>query len=154
MDDQTRNLFNIVFQEAHVVDFDFSQWDRRLRLVVVAGLFGENFEGRGPLHNVDFIRVKELSWHATNLDVVLDSPEEHCQWVIMDFHVGKQDQFDSIKLFSFSPTPTMQVTCSDVQISELDPDVVDRVNPEWNRPGCPLARPGFEELLRMLKDQK
>lgn len=151
MDAQTRKLFNIVFQEAHVVDFDFSQWDRRLRLVVVAGLFGENFEGRGPLHNVDFIRVKKLSWHANHLDVVLDSPDDHCQWVIMEFHVEKQDQFDRIKLSGFGPTPTMELMCSDVQISELDAAVIDRVNPEWNRAGYPLARPGFEELLRILK---
>jgi hypothetical protein len=154
MDAQTRKLFNIVFQEAHVVDFDFSQWDRRLRLVVVAGLFGENFEGRGPLHNVDFIRVKELSWHANHLGVVLDSPEQHCQWVIMEFQVEKRLECYSIKLSGFGPTPMMEVTCSDVQISELDAGVVDRVNPDWNRPYCPLARPGFEKLLRMLKDQK
>jgi len=151
LNDQSRNLFDIIFQEAHVVDFDFSQWDRRLRLVVSAGLTKENFEGRGPLHNVDFIKVKELSWHANHLDVVLDSPEQHCQWVIMEFHVEKRGQFDSIRLSGFGPTPSLHVTCSDVHISELDASVVDRLNPNWNRPYLPLARPGFEELLRMLK---
>src|SRR5262249_1312881 len=141
MDAQTRKLFNIVFQEAHVVDFDFSQWDRRLRLVVVAGLFGENFEGRGPLHNIDFIKVKELSWRANHLDVVFDAPDQHCQWVIMDFQIERQAEFYSIKLSGFGPTPTMEVTCGDLQISELDAGVVDLVNPGWNRPYCPLARP-------------
>ena len=151
MNTPTRKLFNIVFQEAHVVDFDFSQWDRRLRLVAVAGLTPENFQGRGPLHMVDFIKVKELTWHANHLNVVLASPEDHCQWVIMESQVKKRGEFYSIRLPGFGPTPTMQVTCSDVHISELDVTVVDRVNPEWNRPGCPLARPGFEDLLRLMR---
>jgi hypothetical protein len=149
MNSGTRKLFDVVFQEAHVVDFDFSHWDRRLRLVVVAGLTPGNFDGRGPLHNVDFVDVAELSWHANHLNVKLDSPDEHCQWVIMDFNVEQGGAGERITLSGFGPTPRLEITCRDVRISELDPKVIDRLNPDWNSPAMPLARPGFEELLEL-----
>ena len=141
-------LFNVVFQEAHVIDFDLSQWDRKLRLVVSAGLVGENFAGYGPLHVID---LKSFSWKSNHLDVVLDEPDQHCQWVIMEFAVERRAEFDLIRLSGFGPTPEVELECRDVAISTLDPSVVDAVNPAWNRPYGPLARPGFEELLGILR---
>ncbi len=151
---ETRELFEIVFQEAHVVDFDFSQWDRRLRLVVSAGLVGENFEGRGALHNVDFVGVKAISWQANHLDVKLDSSEQHCQWVIMEFDIERSGEYEHIKLSGFGPTPSIGIVCKSIAISELDPRVIDQLNQNWNQPYRPLARPGFEELLAMRRSAR
>lgn len=154
MKSQTRELFNVVFQEAHVIDFDFSQWDRCLRLVVVAGLVKTNFSGRGPLHNIDFVDVVEVSWRGNHLDVKPDASGEHCQWVIMDFNVAEDVRGDRITLTGFGPTPRLEIVCGAVQISEMDPSVVDQLNPEWNGPAMPLARPGFQELLGLIRHKR
>lgn len=148
MDVQTQKLFEIIFQEAHVIDFDFSQWDRRLRLVVVAGLHEKNFEGRGPLHNVDFRDVKTFSWHANHLKVQLASQDRHCQWVIMEFDREKSGEFEKITLSGFGPASRLEITCKKIAVSEMHPKIVDQINPNWNRPYCPLARPGLRNCLR------
>jgi hypothetical protein len=153
VDDKVRRKFDVIFQEAHVIDFDLSQWDRRLRLVVVAGLVPGNFHGgRGPLHNVDFNGLQELVWRVSaDGPQELESPNHHSQWVIMKFDVYEQLQADKILLAGFGPTPTLEIVCSDVAISELDAKIVDRVNPSWNKASSPLARPGFEDLLTLRK---
>ena len=148
MDDDVKALFDVIFQEAHVVDFDLSKWDRRLRLVVSAGLVGDNFDGVGDLHVIDFLSVKSFGWESNHLDASLSDPEQHCQWVIMEFSVEKRDGFDHVVLSGFGPTPEVEILCRDIEIATLDPRIVDAVNPEWNRPYCPLARPGLEELFR------
>ena len=148
MNETTQKKFEIIFQEAHVVDVDFSKWDKWIRLVVVAGLMPGNFNGYGNLHNIDFMSVAEWSWKANHLDVVLDSPEHHCQWVIMDFCLERGDKFNVISLISVAPPcPDLKITCKDVEITELSTDAVDTVNPNWNTPYQPLARPSFQELL-------
>jgi hypothetical protein len=152
MNDATEKLFKIIFQEAHVLDFDFSKWDKRIRLVVVAGLTPENFNAaRGPLHNVDFLDVAELIWKANHLDVVLDNPEAHCQWVIEVFDLETERSFYRIALSGFGPSPALTIICRDIAISEMSPSVVDQVNPDWNNPYRPLARLGFQELLARIQ---
>jgi hypothetical protein len=142
-----RKLFDVVFQEAHVIDVDFSKWDKRIRLVVVGGLVGDNFDGRGPLHNVDFSGVKSFTLHANHLDVEPESEDTHCQWVIMEFSVHSEGAFSRVTLSGFGPTPLLVIVCRAVTISELNPDFVAKVNPLWNRASAPLARPSLDELI-------
>ena len=149
MNASARKLFNVVFREAHVMDFDFSEWDRRLRLIVVAGLTPENFDKDTTLHAVDFDGVEELSWRANHLHVKLNSPDQHCQWVIDEFEVRKRFVGDYIALYGSSPCPRLELLCRDVRIATMDPRLVDRVNPPWNRPWAPLCRPGIEGLARL-----
>lgn len=149
MELSTRKQFDVIFQEAHVIDFDFSKWDREISLVVIAGLIGSNFDGKGPIHNVRFQDVKEIQWTSTHLEVQLDSDNKHCQWVIMDFSVQKVGGILSILLDSVAPPcPKLRIDCRDVKIHELGSEIVDSVNPLWNRPYSPLARPGLEELSK------
>lgn len=148
MDREAWALFQVVFQEAHVVDFDWSEWDRRVRLVVIAGLFGANFHGRGPLHNVDFEDVESVAWLARHRDVRLETPNAHCQWVIMEFSRNRTGALERITLSGFGPTPRLEITCGRVTLSELEATDVDRFNPAWTRAGAPFARPSLDDLAR------
>ena len=146
MDAQTKRLLQVVFQEAHVVDIDFSQWGRFIRLVVSAGLVRDNFEGRGTLHCVDFIEPVNVNWSTGSWNFPLESTEQYYQWVIVELEVEKDEGLDTIRLSGVGPSPTMEVKCKSVVISEFDAAIVDAVNPSWNEPYGPLARPGFREL--------
>lgn len=153
MDRTTRRLFNVIFQEAEVLDFDFCKWDRYVRLVVLGGLLPENFNGRGPLriHNVDFLDVAELMWKSMHLGIVLESPRHHCQWTIMEFKVVRKGKCKVITLSGFGPSPRLRIVCRDVKITEMWADVVDALNPHWNAFSAPLARPSLEELGKRMR---
>ncbi len=150
MNRYTKKLLRAIFHEAHVVDFDFSQWDRRVRLVVIAWL-GKTFPRHGPLHNVDFVGVKSLSWESRHLGIVLDAPEQHCQWDIMESKTRGCIGDYSVRLSGFGPTPELTIKCKDVAVSNSRFAVINRVNPGWGDPYKPLARPGLEELCKVLR---
>ncbi len=155
MNDTTRKLFQLIFREAHVIDFDFSIWDKQISLVVIGGLVDGNFEGSGPIHRVAFIDVDEIQWKSHHLGIVLDSEEEHCQWVIVDFRIWEEQENYAIQLKSVAPPcPDLNIRCRTIAISEVNIEDINEVNPKWNRPSCPLARPGFEELSAQLRVKK
>jgi|LSQX01.1.fsa_nt_gb hypothetical protein len=154
MDVATRKLFPVIFQEAHVIDCDLSKWDKRLRLVVVGGLVGDNFDGQGPIHQIDFVDIEEFQWKSYHLDVEL-SVDQHCQWVIMDFDIQRRGGSFVITLQSVAPPcPGLSIACRDIAINELDVAIINRVNPKWNRPYAPLARPGLEELATIQRGKQ
>ena len=149
MDSFTKELFDVIFQEAHVIDFDFSKWDKEVSLVVIGGLVGANFDDQGPIHRVAFYGVKEMRWESTHLGVKLESDDQHCQWVIMDFDVKETEGFLSVFLNSVAPPcPKLTIVCCNVEIREISASTIDRVNPSWNQPYSSLARPGLEDLSR------
>lgn len=148
MDRQTERLLKIILQEAHVIDFDFSKWDRYVGLVVVGGLIPENFEGQGPVHCINFLDVKEIYWQSRHLGIELGADNKHCQWVIMDFTIDKNAEgFLRFHLRSVAPPcPDIIISSRDVEVHTMSVADIDKVNPTWNRPYCPLARPSLQEL--------
>ena len=153
MHTKTKNLFETIFQEADVIDFDFSEWDRRVRLVVFGGLLEENFDGGEILHNVDFRDVHTISWKSNHIGVQLHSSRHHCQWVIHEFNVVNKGEVMVVSLSpGVGPAPLLEITCQDIAISELKWEVVNTVNPGWDQPYQPLARPGFEDLVKRLRN--
>jgi hypothetical protein len=64
----------------------------------------------------------------------------------MDNRVEKSRDGTVVRLLGIRPSPEIEIICKDISVSKLDNSVVDRVNPKWNRPYCPLARPSLEEL--------
>lgn len=80
----SRKLFDVIFQEAVVLDVDFFEWDKFLRLVVDAGLVPRNEDEASPIYNVDFLYIDEILWKSNHLRIQLDAPNQHCQWTIME----------------------------------------------------------------------
>lgn len=151
MDTETKKLFQIIFQEAHVIDFDFSKWDKFIRIVVVAQLMPTTTDSRFPLYNVDFLDVSCINWNSNHLGIVLDTEDQHCQWTIFEFDITKNGAFQNIKLSGVKPSPELTILCKTVRIEEIDNKVVDTVNPDWNNPYCPLARPSLAEIHLNIK---
>jgi hypothetical protein len=147
MTNDTKKLLRQIFEEAHVVDFDFSKWSRFVRLVVVGQMFDVDEKGRFPMFNIDFLGIKRFEWKLENIPSDLSS-EEHCQWTVMDCKVNTAKGVFSIWLWGTGPSPEVSIECNDVAVSSIAVETIDSFNPAWNSPYAPLARPSLEELSR------
>ena len=150
MNEDSKRLFRAIFHEAQPIDFDFSEWDSRVRLVVISWL-EKRFPGRGPLHNVDFIDVQSFLWKSNHLGIKLHSAQERFQWHILDSTLHRKNGFYSIRLRSLGPGPDLEIECRDVALSKLNRTTVQTICPDWGEPDKPLARPGFKELCHLIR---
>jgi hypothetical protein len=143
-----REKFDAIFRDATVIDVDLSQWDSRIRLVIVALEEKEAPEGsRLPIYAVDFIQASELHCRFRHWDISEKfSPEGHFQWNVYEVSVSGEADSYVISLSSSPQLPMMTIRCKDVEISPIAHSVLDMVNPGWNKPRQPLARPGILEL--------
>src|SRR5215467_394243 len=145
-----REKFDAIFRDATVIDVDLSQWDSRIRLVIVALEETDVPEGgRLPIYAVDFIEASELHCLFQHWDVARKfSPEGHFQWSVYKVSVSERAGSYVISLSSSPQFPVMTIRCKDVEISPIDNSVLDMINPGWNKPRQPLARPGILELAQ------
>jgi hypothetical protein len=150
MNHTTRRILRDIFHEAQVIDFDWSCWDRYVRLVVIAWIDGTK---REPLYNLDFSGVKTLNWQSTHLGVRLEA-DQHCQWHIIEGEIERLKRGYLIKIRGIEPAPMIMIECEDVMVSRRRRRVVDEIVPDWGGAYQPLARGGFEELQARLKRRK
>jgi hypothetical protein len=148
MPDESIELFKSIFHEAHVVDIDFSKWDDFIRVVAVARAMPRGEEGgRFPSYQVDFCDVESFTWRSNHLGVELDEADQHCQLTIMDYSAKKTKAGYVFELRGIRPSPIIKIVCRRLDMSRIDNSVIDAVNPRWNEPYGPLARPGIEDLF-------
>lgn len=135
-----------VFHEATVIDFDFSEWDKRLRLVVISTSVRDPREVP-PILNVDFIDVRELAMKFLHIGIRV---EGHIQWNVMQADVTEEGRWKRIRLTNLGPpSPELIVECRKVEFSELAAETIDEISSTWRLPYQALAaRPGIEELAR------
>lgn len=146
MNKKDETIIRRIFHEAHVIDLDFSKWDLYLRLVVVGRAMPIADDGRFPVFNIDLCGVAELHWISNCLDIEYE--KGHMQWTIIESDIQKEDQFIVLTLptVGSGPEPTLKVKFKSIRITELSTKKIDEINPSWNRPYGPLARPSIEEI--------
>lgn len=76
--ERERDELRVVFSDAHVIDVDFSEWDKAVSLVVVADHL-RPMRGRLQLVCVKFADVKRISFRFPRVGS-LRSKSEHFQW--------------------------------------------------------------------------
>lgn len=145
-DSVNETLFKDVFRDALVIDLDFSNWDRVIRMVVVAREATAFPKRRLPIYVVEFQRVSSLdirfAYHGISPDF------GHCQW---DIDVLDLVTLDGMIRVRFSERPQMPITtiqCEDIDIRGLDNGALGKRFPGWSQPGSPFVRPGVEELIK------
>lgn len=142
--DQTK--FRDIFLDARVIDIDFSQWDQRVRFVVVAKEETDlAVDGRLPIYAIDFVRVLEIDFRFNYLDAEVDG---HCKWNACIKECSYEAGEYLISLAGLPDLASVRVRCKDVEITSINASLIDKVNPGWAVPMGPLAlaRPGLVEL--------
>ena len=145
--------FRRVFSDAHVIDLDFSEWDKWISLWALADHY-ENWVSRCPCVVVEFQGVTEFSLRLPKHDLVPESPNEHLQWNIYEF--AADDSGSALHFrFSGSPSsPVLQIECDSVNIRAVPIETLDAVCPGWSRPFAPFARPGIAELFEGMASKR
>ncbi len=73
----------------------------------------------------------------------------------MDFGIKETDGVVDVELKSIAPPcPNVVIKFSDIEVSTLRPEVIDEVDPAWNRPYGPLARMNLSSLREQLIRRK
>ncbi len=148
-----RDLFEVIFSDAHLVDIDLSGWDKRIALYVLADHAGRTVDNRLPLFIVEFYRVWHWDLRFNHLlhdpPIVLE-PDEHVQWLLDDFFIEPDERGIRITLWGTSTSPRMTFLCEGVRIREMPLDVPDSLFPGWVRPSRGFIRPGLDALARNL----
>jgi hypothetical protein len=143
------NTIERVFSDAHVIDVDLSEWDRRIALWVLADHF-RNWSDRCPVVVVEFEDVKEFRIQMSSTKVVPDSLRKHVQWRFDDVDLQRTKDSISITAKGSSSSPVLAVVCKTIEIREVDSNLLDKLNPGWNKPWSPFARGGIEKLAHRL----
>jgi hypothetical protein len=142
-----RDKFENVFRDAHIIDVDFSVWDKLCRFVVVAREETAEEGERLPIYNVDFHGVRSIDFAFNHWGLALESG--HFQWNVHDIVLDKEDCLLRIRLAGSRHLPLTEIVCADVLIEPLDISVLDQTFPGWSQPSSPLARPSIEALAAL-----
>lgn len=149
-----RRLFEQIFSDAHVIDLDFSQWDKFVSLCVVADHIDVSTSSRLPLFLVHFQRVSKFFLTFNHLEVTLKDADKHFQWNIDDFRIKKTKDRFVISLFGSANWPHLIVECQDILFRRISNAVLDSLFPGWNAPYKGLVRPGIETFREEKRKRK
>lgn len=136
-----RETFERVFSDAHIVDIDFSEWDKKVSLWVLADHY-EAWTQRRPLIVVDFLAVLEFAFKMPSADFALKSQKEHLQWNADDFEIEKLSSSIRVRLFGPKYAPSLTIECQAIVIRQAKADLLDQKFPGWNQPYSGFVRPG------------
>lgn len=149
---QQKELFERIFSDAHVVDIDLSVWDKRIALYVLADHVGRTANNKLPMFVVEFAAVR--SWNVEFNHLSYDppielGPDEHMWWLVDTYNIEHVGDGLQIRLGQFAggSMPSMTVVCEDVDIWEIPAEGLNRLFPDWSRPGVGFIRPGLDVLL-------
>jgi hypothetical protein len=139
-----QKLLSEILKDAKVVDVDFSEWDRCVRLAVIA--LAEERARRYPVYVLEFQQVSEFTV-VMNHDAVVAEGMGHQQWCSDEFTIDSVARGFRVVMRGSSHMPIATIVSRDCLIRELDSSALDRSFPNWNRPGAPHIRPSIETWL-------
>jgi hypothetical protein len=145
---QQMTLFEDIFSDAILVDIDFSAWDKRIALYVLADHAGRTADNRRPMFVVEFIGVQRWEFMFSHLDAdppIDYGPKQHITWRIDEYQVELVPEGMHIVLSMSAPFPRITIICESVQIREFPLNVPDRLFPGWSKPYKGLIRPGLAD---------
>lgn len=138
--------FKRIFSDAHVVDVDLSEWDKRICLWVLADHF-ENWTARCPLVVVEFGRVREFACRLPSAQHTLEAENRHVQWRIDDSKVEQTGAGLLVRLSGSVYSPVLTIECDSISFRADDIRLLDKLWPGWNQPYSALARPSIDKLV-------
>jgi hypothetical protein len=142
-----RNLLERVFSDAHVIDIDFSSWDKHISILVVS----DHYEARSDRCSVLVIEFRNVRVFACSMpqpEMRLDEPERHLQWNVDDFEIQELNATIRLRLFGSPSSPILNVECEGIEIRPVSNRMLDETFPGWNRPFAGLVRQSIEDTAK------
>lgn len=138
-------LIEDIFSDAHVVDVDFSGWDKAIDIYVLADHVPRVGGDLLALFRVSFVRVDSFLFETspglgraqTHL-----TADEHVQWRIDDCRIREEGGQTTMAFAGSESSPRLEIVCGEVEVQPVAHSVFDELFPNWSRPRSGLARPG------------
>lgn len=140
-----QKLFEIIFSDADVIDLDFSEWDKLIRLIVVSDHMPFSRSDIRPIYSVEFVKCSIFEMNIAKFVLGMED-DKHCQWNIYDFTLEQVEGGFDVNFTSSIPGPNIHIRCMEFNIEEVDMKVVNIVNPTWSAPYSALARPSMFKI--------
>jgi hypothetical protein len=138
-----------VFSDADVIDLDFSCWDKRVSIWVLADHW-EDWHHRKPLVIVDFNNASEFKLDFPDKGNGPDAQSQHVHWHIYSIEIAKKSAFD-VSLRGSASSPELRICCEAVSFRTFSIEKVDILNPGWDEPYRGLARPSISKLAESMQ---
>lgn len=139
-----RSALASILKDAQVVDVDFSEWDRCVRVAVIA--LAQSGKRRHPVYLLEFEQVSEFAMVIRRADV--DAGEViGRQWCSDEFTIDSVANGFRTVMQGSASMPALTIVARDCVVRELNASALDENFPNWNRPSAPHIRPGIEAML-------
>ncbi len=141
------NLLLRVMSDAHVIDVDFSDWDKCVRFYVLADHM-EPVAGELPLYVIEFEKPMAANFSFNHHKVNLDSGLRF-QWRIDEVDLNESSGLINVTFRCHNTQPRVEIVCDSIGLRQISIGILHRLFPGWNKPNSPLARPSIEKLSAM-----
>ena len=138
------DLFKIIFSDSHIVDIDFSRWDKLISVYVIADHVYHPVPSRLPIFAVEFHEISKISFEFKDMKVKMDNPSHHVQWIIDKYEVEELNVYNRVILSSSFWSPSIEIVFHEFLIHQIDHSEVDKKFPGWNKPHKGLIRPPID----------
>lgn len=140
-----------IFYDANVIDVDFSNWNRWVRIVVVAESVPDGGdEDRSAVFTVEFERVADFRIEFRHHERMEKFQPPVYQWRINAVKISDEPGETKVRLFNEDPDagfPIIEVAFASFDVRKIAARDLNEVLPGWSDPFQELARPGIEEML-------
>jgi len=146
MKNEQLEVLERIFSDAHIIDVDFSEWDKKISICLLADHY-RVYRKNKPVLIITFFKVHELIVKFNHFDIVLDNPNDHFQWIVDEFDIKKNKGLYEIIIFGPIQFPKLSLNCESIEIEEIPIKWLDKFFPGWSKPSAPLARLGISKMI-------
>lgn len=147
MTNEQFELLERIFSDSHIIDIDFSEWDKKIAICLLADHYRDySKEKRKPVLIIDFIKVHEFNVKFNHFHIKLDNPNKHIQWPTDTIEIKNKSGFYEITIYEMPRFPKLSLYCELIEIEEIPIIWLDNLFPGWGKPFSPLARPGISKM--------
>ncbi|MFD1001331.1 hypothetical protein ACFQ21_18520 [Ohtaekwangia kribbensis] len=155
LDTRTYDLLKQILGDAHLIDIDLSMWDKYLSIIVIADHFESRYSSkRRALFKLKFDLVSHFSCNFFHLKEKSDEQDRyiHYQWLIDKSSIKQNgNELEIIMECTSELLPSLLIICENIEIEEIDPKILDTINPKWTDPSGPLVRLDVNSIYSMMK---
>ena len=158
MDNELKQLVEVIFSDADIVDIDLSCWDKYITIIVIADHLKSSFSSnRRPVFNFKFHSVHEFkcNFYHNKDNAYKDDLRKHYRWPVDRFEIKSENSVIHLELKSgYEVLPILNIAFEKLEVQEFDMKIIDKITPKWFEPNNPFARRSLEEIYQSLQGKK
>ena len=143
-------IFPYIYEDAYVVDLDFSAWQRVITLTLNADHASEMRHYRAELFILEFTGVRrwDLAFNHHDRPAEAEWEREHFFWRIGHYEARSAPEGLQLTIWGEERHPRLTIVCEALDIREVPRYIVDQLYPDWSGTPRRFIRPSLDQMLR------